>query len=464
MCWFRLLFLPLVLGLSSIATGCTEDEPYVRSLAPVDEPPFAYDLYCDARGQPVNEEAPVLLVRRPSHLEKVYADAEHGEARARELFRHIEGTFVASGLYIADEVTSPRCLALPLPGCKPDWSFVDRLLPSNGPGAQRLREVLGTAFAQRARQRGLRNALITSSVGALLAITVVKGQLKGAAAEASTEGRRMLASTEGRTLVTATSEAEVLEARLLEAEASSLEARHPAALPELARFRPSPQHPPPGVTVQDTLWSDYVAYWERRYAEVAGQGPPSSTGRLMPKPPLTWEGYHTMRADFRRGMKFQRSVGEMLRRELELPEHVRRVLRGMRKPRMDENVGLTHPRNTALTYADQFAVDEATLASGAKVRVETFSNKSRDFTGWSEEAIIKQALADAKEAWVKYGGIVQVRRPGHPLFGHDISVSRVHLVYDSATLTPRLKQKIADTLDKQRPKVEIHFHHVPPAP
>ncbi|KFA91103.1 hypothetical protein [Archangium violaceum] len=171
-----------------------------------------------------------------------------------------------------------------------------------------------------------------------------------------------------------------------------------------------------------------------------------------------------MRADFRRGMKFQRSVGQMLRRELELSEHVRRVLRGMRKPRMDENVGLTHPGNTALTYADQFAVDEATLASGAKVRVETFSNKSRNFKGWSEDDIFKQVQADANEALVKYGGIVQVRRPGHPIFGQDVTVSRVHLVYDSETLTPSLKQELPRALGKKNTKVEIHFHHVPPAP
>jgi len=135
----RLLALPLVLALAFPGTGCTEDNPYVRSLPPVEEPPFDYGLYCDAQGQPVDEEAPVLLVRRPSHLERVYADAQRGEARAQELFRHIEGTFVASGLYIADEVTSPGCLALPLPGCKPDWSFVDRLLPSN-PSNQSRRE------------------------------------------------------------------------------------------------------------------------------------------------------------------------------------------------------------------------------------------------------------------------------------------------------------------------------------
>jgi hypothetical protein len=274
----------------------------------------------------------------------------------------------------------------------------------------------------------------------------------------------MLATAEGRTLVAATTEAEVLEARLLEAEAASMEARHPAALSELARFRPALQSPLKGVAAQDTLWSDYVAYWERRYAEVAGQGPPSAGRQAAPKPPLTWEGYHAMRAEVGRGLEFQRAVGQMLRREMELAEMVRRLLRGMRKPRLDENVGLKRPGSSALTYADQLAVDEATLGSGAKVRVETFNNKSRNFTGWSEEDIIKQALVDANEARVKYGGTVQVRRPNHPLFGQDAPVSRVHLVYDSETVPAALKQQIAKRFALRGINVEIHFHHVPPAP
>uniref|UniRef100_UPI00286B289E hypothetical protein n=1 Tax=Archangium sp. TaxID=1872627 RepID=UPI00286B289E len=400
------------------------------------------------------EDSAVLLVRRPSHLERVYEDAQRGEPRARVLFRQLEDTFVDSGLHIANEVTSPRCLALPLRGCKPDWSFLDRLLPPQGPGALRLREVLGTAFSQRAHQRGMRNALITASVNALLAVTLVKGQLKGAAAE----GKGALAAAEGRTLVAATTEAEVLETRLLEAEAASTAARHPAAPAELARFRPSLQSPPQGVPATETLWSDYVAYWERRHAEVTGQGPPSA-GRLAPKPPLTWEGYHVMRADFRRGLEFQSSVGQLLRRELALPEMVRRLLRGMKKPRLDENMYLKRPGSTALTCADQLAVDEATLGPGARVRVETFSNKSHDFRGSPVDDIIKRAKADADEARMKYGGTVQVRRPGHPLFGQEVPVSRIHLVYDAKTLTPQLRTRLAAEVKKLG--VELHFHHAP---
>ncbi|QRK11962.1 hypothetical protein JQX13_19030 [Archangium violaceum] len=83
--WLRLLVFPLVLALVAPGMGCTEDEPYVRALSPVDEPPFDYELYCDARGRLVGEDSAVLLVRRPSHLERVYTDAQHGEARARAL-------------------------------------------------------------------------------------------------------------------------------------------------------------------------------------------------------------------------------------------------------------------------------------------------------------------------------------------------------------------------------------------
>jgi hypothetical protein len=456
MSWLRLLALPLVLALGM---ACSEDEPYVRSLAPVEEPSFDYGLYANAQGLLVGEDSAVLLVRRPSHLERVYADAQRGESRAGVLFRQLEDTFVASGLHIADEVTSPRCLALPLPGCKPDWSFLDRLLPSQGPGAQRLREVLGTAFSQRAHQRGMRNALITSSLNALLAATIVKGQLKGAAAqEGKAAGRGLPAATEGRGLVAATTEAEVLEARLVEAEAVATEARHPAALPQLSRFRPSLANPPPGMAAGESLWSDYVAYWEGRYAELAGHGSRQPT----PKPPLTWEGYGTLRAQYRRGLEFQRTVAQALRRELDLSTTARRLLRGMQQPHLTENVGLGHGGNTSLTYADQFVFDEASLQQGSRLRVETFSNKSRDFRGWSEEDVIKQARVDAKEALAKYGGTVQVRRPGHPLFGRDVPVSQVHLVYDSETLTARLKEILTDRLKSSG--VKLHFHHVSHAP
>jgi hypothetical protein len=301
----------------------------------------------------------------------------------------------------------------------------------------------------------MRNALITSSLNALLAATIVKGQLKAAAQEGKAAGRGPPAATEGRGLVAATTEAELLEARLVEAEAVATEARHPAALSELSRFRPSLANPPPGMAAGDSLWSDYVAYWEGRYAELAGQG----AGQPAPKPPLTWEGYGTLRAHYRRGLEFQRTVAQELRREFDLSATTRRLLRGMQQPHLTENVGLGHGGTTSLTYVDQLVFDEATLGLGSRLRVETFSNKSRDFRGWSNKQIFDQVRTDAHEAQVKYGGVVQIRRPGHSLFGQEVRVSRVHLIYDAKTIPPQVKKQMARTAGELG--VEVHFHHAP---
>jgi hypothetical protein len=263
--------------------------------------------------------------------------------------------------------------------------------------------------------------------------------------------------------VAATTETELLEARLLEAETASTEARHPAALAELTRFRPSLESPPAGTAAGDTQWRNYVAYWERRYAELAGQSPPP-TGQEVPKPPLLWMGYREMRSTVQRGFEFQREVFRLLRQELDLPEAARRLLRGMKKPLLAENVGLRRPDSTSLTFADQVAVDEATLQPVAKARVETFSNKSRDFRGMTEDEIVEQALVDAREARTKYGGTVQIRRPGHPLFGKDVIVSKVHLVYDSETLTPPLRIRLTKEFTARKVGVELHFHQVSHAP
>jgi hypothetical protein len=56
----------------------------------------------------------------------------------------------------------------------------------------------------------------------------------------------------------------------------------------------------------------------------------------------------------------------------------------------------------------------------------------------------------------KYGGEVQIRRPGHPLFGRTATVSRVHLVYDAEGLTPSIKETLETA--SRRFKIELHFH------
>ncbi|PTL82314.1 hypothetical protein DAT35_19890 [Vitiosangium sp. GDMCC 1.1324] len=270
-------------------------------------------------------------------------------------------------------------------------------------------------------------------------------------------------ATEARTLATGASlteglsleEAAALEARLAEAEALESGARHPAQLEALARYRPSVNQPPSGVAANSGRWVDYVAYWERRYEELAGTRQRPAGGPAV-KPPLEWNSYKTFLGRFQRAMEFQRDVAQMLRQQAKLAETQRHWLRGLEHPIVTENVGLVHEGRTSLTYVDQFVVDESSLRPGRTPTVHCFSNKQRSFKSMDKREIESQLKADALEALTKYGGTVEVRRPGHPLFGRRVEVSRVHLVYDEQGLTPSDKRMLmnrAQTLD-----IELHFH------
>lgn len=121
-------------------------------------------------------------------------------------------------------------------------------------------------------------------------------------------------------------------------------------------------------------------------------------------------------------------------------------------------MGLKREGRTSVVYVDHLAVDEATLKSSAP-RVETISTKQRDFKRMSEDEAKNQVAADAREALTKYGGAVEVRRRGHPLFGRRVPVSRVHLVYDGK-LVPELSPVRTAMLEAaEEAGVEVHFHH-----
>jgi hypothetical protein len=132
----------------------------------------------------------------------------------------------------------------------------------------------------------------------------------------------------------------------------------------------------------------------------------------------------------------------------------------MKQPRTDRNVGLKREGRTSLTYADDLAVDEATLKSGAP-RVESVSTKQRDFMRMSEKEAAEKVGTDAREALAKYGGEVEVRRRGHPLFGRRVTVSRAHLVYDGALVPEVSSFRDAMLEAAEAAGVELHFHHAP---
>jgi len=147
-----------------------------------------------------------------------------------------------------------------------------------------------------------------------------------------------------------------------------------------------------------------------------------------------------------------------MRRELTLPEAQRHLVPNMKKPLLAENVGVARTGSPRVLYPDQLVVDEATLKPGAQPRVEAFSNKSRDFNKMSEEQIADQVTADVQEALSKYSGLIQIRRPGHPLFGREVTVSKVHLVYDAKLTTEEARATIRKALPIK--DIGLHFHEL----
>lgn len=450
----RLLSLAWLVLLSTTLVGGSCDEPEAVGLEALRRdvpPPFDYSLYCDAHGKLVGDRSAVLLVHRSEHLERVYADAQAGDARAQALFRQLEATLLRTGAELADRSLGFTCNSLP--ACVVAWHQLDEFLPSHGAGGMRLRQVMAEGFAHEAKLKQVRNAVVSAALDVLLVGTVLKTGAAGAA-EATVgsveAGRLALAGVEARL---AAEELPALEVRMVEAEALEVGPRYPSRLEALTRHRPSGAQPPSGVEADHPRWTSYVAYWERRYEELAGTRP-LPQGQAAAKPPLTWEAYSSLLGRFQRSLEFQRSAARVLQQARE-SGGARDWVPDMKQPLATENTGLRHGGSDVITYADALVADEASLGSG-KPNVQTFSMKQRDFSAMTEDEAFKQAQIDATEAQIKYGGTVEVRRRGHPLFERKVIVTRVHLVYDGTRLSQLHKQAISKGAKTRG--VESHFH------
>lgn len=150
-----------------------------------------YDAFSERDGEVATEQqevALIALVRNPVQLESVYSDASKGDVRATHVWQQVEGTFLASGVKLAEISSAPECLAMAYrelsTKCIPGWSFLD-FLAKDKPGSDRLREVVFRAFAIRARERGMENRLILSAANGLIAIGVAAAILREAQAAAN---------------------------------------------------------------------------------------------------------------------------------------------------------------------------------------------------------------------------------------------------------------------------------------
>ncbi|WP_224367963.1 hypothetical protein [Hyalangium versicolor] len=456
----RLLAVLALLSTTLLGSRCDEHEAVPLEELQRDVPPaFDYALYCDAHGTLVGHRSAVLLVHRAEHLERVYADAQAGDTRAEALFRQLEETLLLTGRDLASEASGITCSSLP--ACVVQWHKLDEFMPSHGAGGLRLRQVMADGFARGAKVQHVRNVVTSAVLDVLLVGTVIKAGVAqaaeaGAAAAEATPGPVQAGSIAlaGVEASLAVEELPALEARMAEAEALEAGARHPPRLEVLANYRPSSTRPPSGVEADSPRWTSYVAYWSRRYEELSGTRP-LPAGRAEVKPPLTWEAYSPFLGRFQRSLEFQRNATRVLQQARTSGGNPA-WLPDMKRPWVTENTGLKPEGSNTVTYADALVLDEASLGSGMRPSVHSFSMKQRDFSAMSDKEAYNQSRIDAREAKTKYGGTVEVRRPGHPLFQKKVVVTRVHLVYDGTSLSPTLKNALSRGAHSY--EVEVHFH------
>jgi hypothetical protein len=192
----------LATALAALALSCSEE----MSLPPLEDepPPFEFSMYLEKGVGPLVPGMDVRLVRRPKHLEHVYAltlDVNHkqpGFGQATTLFTILKKQFEGAGLFVANQVFSLRCAAVELPDCVPKWGFIEELLgPGDGPGALELRRTLADAFEKRARELKMENTLVLATVNVLL----TRGMLKSALGNAAAAEARAAAQAEQRAVV-----------------------------------------------------------------------------------------------------------------------------------------------------------------------------------------------------------------------------------------------------------------------
>jgi hypothetical protein len=462
----RLLLILLLLLSSSILGGtCSEAVP-LEELQKDTAPAFDYALYCDKHGTLTGARSGVLLVHRTEHLERVYADSLDGDPRAQALVRQLEDTLRETGRNLAAAAEGLACSSLP--ACVVQWNHLDEFIPSHGPGGMHLREMLADGFTAGTKTAHVSNTVLSAVLDVLLVGTTLKAGVANAEGKAAmAEARAGAADAQARPIAAgqlalaglevplAAEELPALEARLAAEEALETAARHPARLEELARKRPLSSQPPSGVDAGSPRWTSYVAYWHRRYDELAGTRPLPSR-LLEARPPLTWSSYSSLLNRFQRSLDFQRGVTRELQQQASASATSREWLPGMKEPLITDNTGLKIQGRATPVYVDQLAVDKATLGPGRQPSVHTFSNKQRSFAGKSPQEALKQLELDAAEARTKYGGEIEVRRPAHPLFGKTVRVSQTHIVYDGVGLSPELKKALLN--DAPRLGVKLHFH------
>ncbi|HLL03171.1 MAG TPA: hypothetical protein VK539_21495 [Myxococcaceae bacterium] len=240
--------------------------------------------------------------------------------------------------------------------------------------------------------------------------------------------------------------AQVVEAKLRQAELEAPGPRLPADVALLERLRATLDAPPPGVPEGYALWGEYVTYRQRRLAEL-GQG-------KAKQGPLRWEPYERMRGAFARGLAFERLMVEVLRADADLPVARRRWLQGFNQPLIEVHVGVSKPSVPGTRFADVLVLEQQPPA-GQTARVETFSFKSRYLASLDGDGLGAQMVTDARAALDCYGGTLNILRRS---LKQGVKVQRVRLVYEGGDLmpeNPKVLDRAMRTVKKEVKEVEV---------
>ncbi|WP_224365286.1 hypothetical protein [Hyalangium versicolor] len=481
----RALRLGLVLSAVALAAGCGTTQsalPFVPADAPL-----RFSTYLNSHGELRGEDWALVLMGHPAHREQVFLQARQGLFPASEAWFYLEAVCRGAGAIMAQEHARTQCTMFPgEAGCEFNWQPVSALIPGTGPGRDRLTDVYKQGYDERWEQlrRGfqLRSEIVragTLMAAPLLGRTPAAAEGRTTAAESgasvaegralSAESRALAAESEvagarATSLLSAESlglgralsaeEASALESRLLELEAEAPGKREAFSSAELRNGTLTPRPKPSDLNAEGSLrWDEFEAYRQRRLQEVRSQKL-GGANSLSVKPPLRWEAYRDLLNHFQRCYQFESRVGGTLLQELEQSAGSRRVLTGSRQPLLARHVGTTKVGQEGVHYPDYLAVDEATLKEGSVPRVETVSVKMRNFSKLSESEVRDLVQADLQEAMNKYGGRLEVRRPGHPLYGRTVQVSQIHLAYSEQSLGTwrALIEKLC-----QQARVKVHF-------
>jgi hypothetical protein len=153
-----------------------------------------YDKFTTPDGKIIDTEesaaAIASMVQNPDQLDRVWSDAQGGDARAKAVIDRLTPEWINVGVVTAEREARLQCLTPPTQvlnelvddeSCFTDWSALDPIFHADRPGGAHVRELIALGYSQRARKLQIRNNIIVSSLNLLLAGWTVKAALAGEA-------------------------------------------------------------------------------------------------------------------------------------------------------------------------------------------------------------------------------------------------------------------------------------------